>query len=362
VSWLHSVIRARRGYADQPRFLTYLVTFRCNARCVMCDSWRKAPVQELSLPAIEQIFRQLPRLDAVRLSGGEPFLRRDLREIADLATEHLRPRLLHITSNGFLTEQIVRFCETRNRALPLMLLLSLDGVGEKHDTVRGIPGAWEKAMRTLHALTTRRKELNLRLAVNQTIVDAEGCAQYRALREVLTPLAVPHHVVIAYDQSATYSTTETSEMAPHLAGAFPTFGELPPEQLQALFADFAADVNRYAPLERLAKHYYYRGIRNRLFHHRDIPNPPCVALSSHLRLYPNGDVPVCQFNSTRLGNLAEQPFAELWHSERARTLRAWIARCPGCWAECEVLPNAIYSGDILREVPAMLLGGGMKEY
>ncbi len=359
MSWVRSVIRARRGRPDQPRFLTYLVTFRCNARCVMCDCWRKPHADELSLPAIAHIFRQLPRLNAVRLSGGEPFLRRDLREIADLAAAYLRPLYLHITSNGFLTEQIVHFCETRNRALPLMLLISLDGVGEKHDAVRGIPGAWEKATRTLHALAPRRKELNLRLAVNQTIVDADGCAQYRALREVLIPLAVPHHVVIAYDQSATYSTAETTEMAPPVAGAFPTFGALPPEQLQALFADFTADLRRYAPLERLAKRYYYRGIRNRLFHQRDLPNPPCVALSSHLRVYPNGDVPVCQFNSARLGNLAEQSFAELWQGERARTLRAWVARCPGCWAECEVLPNAIYSGDLLREVPSMIMGGGV---
>ena len=156
VSWLHSVIRARRGRPDQPRFLTYLVTFRCNARCVMCDCWRKTHTDELSPPAIEGIFRQLPRQDAVRLSGGEPFLRRDLREIADLAAALLRPLYLHITSNGFLTEQIVRFCETRTRALPLMLLISLDGVGEKHDAVRGSAGAWEKAMRTLHALAARQ--------------------------------------------------------------------------------------------------------------------------------------------------------------------------------------------------------------
>ena len=79
--WLKALVRARRRQPDRPRFLTYLTTFRCNARCVMCDSWQKGGGDELSLAAIEGIFAQLPRLDAVRLSGGEPFLRRDLREI-----------------------------------------------------------------------------------------------------------------------------------------------------------------------------------------------------------------------------------------------------------------------------------------
>jgi hypothetical protein len=32
--------------------------------------------------------------------------------------------------------------------------------------------------------------------------------------------------------------------------------------------------------------------------------------------------------------------------------RAWVRKCPGCWAECEVVPNALYSGDLLRAVVA----------
>ncbi len=351
LSWLRSIIRARRRRPDQPRFLTFLVTFRCNARCVMCDSWRKNQHDEMALPAIERIFRQMPRLDAVRLSGGEPFLRRDLCDIAGLVAAHLRPIYLHITTNGLLSAQIIHFCEQRERSVPLLLLVSLDGVGEKHDAVRGVPGAWEKALETLRALAPRRRELNLHLAVNQTIVDAEGCEQYRALSEVLAPLGIHNHVVIAYAQSATYSSVETAEVAPETAGAFQPFGDLPPERLRALFADLAEDLRHYAPHERLAKQYYYRGIRNRLLAARGFPNPPCVSLSSHLRLYPNGSVPVCQYNASCLGNLAETPFADLWHSERARELRAWVHRCPGCWAECEVLPNAIYSGDLLRELP-----------
>jgi MoaA/NifB/PqqE/SkfB family radical SAM enzyme len=77
-----------------------------------------------------------------------------------------------------------------------------------------------------------------------------------------------------------------------------------------------------------------------------------VALGAHLRLFPNGDVPTCQFNTRRVGNLATQPFAELWNSDEAAKQRSWVRKCPGCWAECEVLPSAIYSGDLLRMVRA----------
>jgi hypothetical protein len=59
-------------------------------------------------------------------------------------------------------------------------------------------------------------------------------------------------------------------------------------------------------------------------------------------------VPVCQFNTQTVGSLLEQPLPEVWHGRAAASARSWVDACPGCWAECEVLPNAIYSGDILR--------------
>ncbi len=104
-----TIRRVSRGDACLPRMLTYTVTFRCNARCVMCDSWRKPALDELTLEEIERIFAQLPQMDAVRLTGGEPFVRTDLAEIAAAATTMLDPLVLHVTTNGFLTDRIVDF-------------------------------------------------------------------------------------------------------------------------------------------------------------------------------------------------------------------------------------------------------------
>lgn len=351
--YTRSLVRARRGRTDRPRLLTHIVTFTCNARCVMCDSWKKTSAGDLSLAEIDAIYAQLPRLDAVRLTGGEPFVRRDLPEIVRLATEHLDPAVLHITSNGFLSERIVRFCEERDPRVPLQLMFSVDGMEQKHVEVRGVPHAWRRVTQTLEALAPRQKELNLRLAVNQTIVDGEGARDYEPLHAYLRTLGVNHQTVFAYDTSATYSTATDGEgeleVAPSGVGEFETFGDLSREEITHLLAQMEADTIDLPIPERVAKRYYYDGIRTRLLReHDDHLNPPCVALSSHLRIMPNGDVPTCQFNSKTIGNLRETPFAELWSGERAETQRDWVAGCAGCWAECEVFPNALYSGDILH--------------
>jgi MoaA/NifB/PqqE/SkfB family radical SAM enzyme len=203
-------------------------------------------------------------------------------------------------------------------------------------------------MDTLEALAPRQRELGLSLAVNQTIVDAEGLEQYRQLRDFLRPMGLHHHVVFAYDESATYGPATARVVAPRYPGDFRPLGRFGPQALREALDEMLADLRHLPWARRLAKHYYLRGIRQRLLQRNPTPNPRCVALRDHLRLLPNGDVPTCHFNTVCAGNLRRQSFAELWTGAPARAQRAWVDACPGCWAECEVLPNALYSGDLLR--------------
>ncbi len=343
---LNTVRNLRRGATTDPRFLTYIVTFTCNARCIMCDSWKKPSKDALKLDEIEGIFDQLPQMDAVRLTGGEPFVRPDLTQIHDIAVEKVRPVVMHITTNGFLTDKVVQLCEQRNRKVPLQLLISVDGVEEKHNQVRGDKKAWAQVMGTLEALSPRQRELNIRVGINQTIVDAEGVEHYKLLSKMLKPYKVRHGAVLAYDMSATYSL-DSDVVAEDQIGQFTTFGEFTQDDLAGWLRAVEED-SRDLPLpERIGKRYYTDGIRNRLLDHAFSPNPHCVQLNAHMRLMPNGDVPVCQFNTRRVGNLREQTFREVWHGQSAEKERDWVKNCPGCWAECEVLPSAAYTGDLI---------------
>jgi MoaA/NifB/PqqE/SkfB family radical SAM enzyme len=304
---------------------------------------------DLTLDEVDHIFAQLPTMDAIRLTGGEPFVRRDLADIGRIAQERLKPLVMHVTTNGFLADRVVSYCEQRDRRVPLQMLVSIDGVGEKHNHVRGSTQAWNMVMETIRTLAPHQKQLGLRLGVNQTIVDADGVEHYRQLREVLRPFGVHNNVVMAYDMSATYNTEREIDVAPTEVGQFSTFGEFTDQNLQELLDEVEKDVRSLPFAERLAKRYYLHGIRNRLLKKRGTPNPKCVALNAHLRIFPNGDIPTCQFNSRVVGNLREHSFAEIWQNIVATEQRQWVKKCPGCWAECEVLPSAIYTFDLLSQ-------------
>jgi MoaA/NifB/PqqE/SkfB family radical SAM enzyme len=90
-SLLVDVGRNRAGGVPRPRFVTWAVTLRCNASCEACDAWRLPRQEELTPDQAGAIFQDLGRLDAVRLTGGEPTLRRDLLALADAVWRAARP-------------------------------------------------------------------------------------------------------------------------------------------------------------------------------------------------------------------------------------------------------------------------------
>jgi MoaA/NifB/PqqE/SkfB family radical SAM enzyme len=318
------------------------VTFGCNAKCVMCDSWQLSTTDDLSLAEIDRIYRQLPPLDAIRLTGGEPFVRPDMSAIYHSAIEHLRPLFVHISSNGFLTNRIVDFCRERDQTVPLELAISIDGVDDYHNEIRGTRSAFRSAWKTLTELAAQRSAWNLHLTVNQTVVNDEGLEQYEALSERLRPWGIEHHLIVAYAESATYSLDRERKIE---QSGFSTFSELTPAKVEQVLQRARQEAAKLSWFRRKLRLNYLNGVADRILRGRATPPRACQALHAHMRLFPNGDVPVCQFNSQIIGNLRTQPFAEVWQSAQAAEQRSWVRGCSGCWAECEVAPNTIYTLD-----------------
>lgn len=347
VKYISSINKNKNDLSVLPSMLTYMVTFRCNARCIMCDCWKKKGHDEMAIEEIEKMFIQIPNLDFLRLSGGEPFLRKDLSEIYELAQEYLAPEMTHITSNGFLTEKIIKFCEERNNKKPLYLLFSMDGMKDKHNYIRGTVKAWDSVVGTLSALAPNMKKLNLRISVNQTIVDEDGFSEYELLSNFLSQYNIPLNAVIAYNESSTYSSEENVLSNSQIGSLIPA-GNFNRKSLEKFLNKANENLRSRRVSEKISKSYYYEGVKNRLLHNVNNPSPICVALGSHMRVFPDGSVPVCQFNSRTVGSFKKDTFAKIWNNSETEEWRNWIQNCPGCWAECEVLPNAFYTGDIYR--------------
>lgn len=346
---LKSIIKNKLGAINYPSFVTFIVTWRCNGRCIFCDVWKKraAANDELGPEEIADIFRQLKPIDVLRLSGGEPFLRGDLAEIINKIEETNPPGMIHITTNGILTGPILKTVAAIKPLRKLHIKISIDEVGEKHDKMRGVPGAFDAAMRTVKELVGLKKtKTNFHIGVNQVIVGEKEIDSYFALKKILDRLGVPIYPVIANEPTnSLYS--DQGVVDPSIS--FKPFGNFSPEKLKQLFKiliEHGKEVGDFK--ERMVDRYHLTGLYNRLIKKRNKPNPRCVALNNHLRIMPNGDIPVCLYNGTIIGNLKHNNFKNIWFGPEIKKCREWVRKCPGCWQSCETAVNAVYTGDIIK--------------
>ncbi len=132
------------------------VTFRCNHQCFMCGIWRDNGKQkaqkELTPSEIGQIVQNNGLL-WVSLTGGEPFLNKDIKWI--LAVAMLHCRLVSIVSNGSqpeLIEECVKGALRRSGGSLLVFSVSLEGTKYEHDAITGVKGSYDKVIDTIERL------------------------------------------------------------------------------------------------------------------------------------------------------------------------------------------------------------------
>lgn len=133
-----------------PTHAIIAITLNCNARCVMCDIWKNKMVNELPPEAYLRLY---PSLRDINITGGEPFLRRDFPDvIANIKKTCPRARLV-VNTNGFLWRKIREDMEKVIVVDPnIVIRLSIDGIDEVHNAIRGIPDGFNLILKSLAAL------------------------------------------------------------------------------------------------------------------------------------------------------------------------------------------------------------------
>jgi MoaA/NifB/PqqE/SkfB family radical SAM enzyme len=332
---------------ETPTELIFFVTDRCNARCGHCfyryaiDAGAgSARTDRLGLAQIERIIRSLREpLHSLVLTGGEPFLRRDLADICALFCTLRRPDLIVLPTNGLLTEQIPaqieRICAAG--APHLLVQVSLDGLAGTHDAIRGQEGSFERAVATataLHGMQETHHHLDVTIA---TTISRRNLAELEALAAyVHEDLALPHSFEVVRGTRSPLLTSLAPDLASPAHPLDPGSQPLSPDELSALYPRLERIYRRnthlvtggHALWTPLA--YAYR-IR-RYWHLVDVVRRRrpfrCPAGRQVGVLYPDGDVAMCEL-SRPIGNLDAVGYDlhALWNSETAQAMRARLARC-----------------------------------
>jgi Fe-coproporphyrin III synthase len=173
---LHKIVRRRKL---ESVFL--FATVRCNSKCRTCFYAKEThPGDDMTFEQIRKLSETAPRFDKLWLSGGEPVLRDDLVDIVELFCRNNGVKTVNFPTNGLAGEKVeaeVARLLDRCGELTVHLNYSLDGLGEMHDRIRGVPGAFERTTATMER-TERRFAGHPRLHQNvATVVTAENIEQ-----------------------------------------------------------------------------------------------------------------------------------------------------------------------------------------
>lgn len=165
-----------------PRDLVLAVTYNCNSRCRMCNIWKSEPLPILALAE----YKKLPgSFKDINISGGEPFLRPDLADLVEILVKKNPQARIIISSNGFATDLIKKKMTAILKIKPdIGIGISVDGIGDVHDQVRGIPGGYQKVLATIKELQKMGVK-NLRLAYTAGDYNIDELAKVYALAKDL---------------------------------------------------------------------------------------------------------------------------------------------------------------------------------
>jgi MoaA/NifB/PqqE/SkfB family radical SAM enzyme len=327
-----------------PLNLTISVSYRCNSRCKTCNVWQR-PNDDFTLEEYDKTFASIGRAPYwFTFSGGEPTLRKDLPEMVGLAYRHCRPGIINIPTNGIQDKIIPGRVEQVLQAAPgseVIINLSLDGVGIKHDIVRGVRGNFERAMRTyagLKALKGRYK--NFTLGVH-TVISNFNVDDFDEIYAFVTGELKPDQFISEIAEERVELDTVGMGITPPLEKYKPVI-----EKLQAGIRQ--AETDGVSRITQAFRDRYYDIVKRTLVEKRQII--PCLAGIASAQIAPNGDVWTCCIRAESVGNLREHnyDFASAWNTVKAeemrRSIKAGECYCP--------LANASYT-NMLCHVPTM---------
>lgn len=292
---------------------TVIVTYRCNAKCTMCNRYKvpSKPEEEISIETI----KKLPEMYFTNITGGEPFIRDDLKDIVhELLKKSDR---IVISTNGFFTDRIVELC----KEFPQVgIRISIEGLEKTNNEIRGLDDGFNRGYTTLKKLV----DMGMKdVGFGMTVQDRNAAD--------LVPL-----YNISDELGMEFATASL-----HNSFYFVESNNIIKDRL-TVAQNFEDLVNRLLDSnspKKWFRAYFNHGLINYIFSQKRLL--PCDMSFDTFFIDPYGDVMPCNGTKEKqvMGNLNRQSWEELWNSEQAEKVRNFVRNCDrNCWMIGSVSP------------------------
>ncbi len=298
---------------------------------------------ELSLDEWDKV---LPSLGTApywfTISGGEPLMYPHIVELAQLVYRHNKPGIINIPTNAILPsgpQKVRRILETCPDT-QLIINLSLDGVGSKHDHIRGVPGNFEKFEQRLKQYFELREDFpNLTVGIHSVV-------------SVFSVNHLDELIVYAEESGADQFITEIAEPRIELDTVGLPITPAKEDYAQAINGLMTyVESKSFTGLAKITEAFrveYYKLVKRILEEQDQVID--CYAGWASAQIYADGTVWPCCVRADDLGNLRDYnyDFGDIWFGDAIKEVRRSIAA-----KECHCpLANASYT-NMLHDIPTL---------
>jgi MoaA/NifB/PqqE/SkfB family radical SAM enzyme len=278
------------------------LTENCQAKCVTCDYWKSRWEDGFSTERAVDLVNQIgdAGIRSLRLTGGEPLLRRDLFQVLNAAKTSSFKRII-LQTNGLLLKKLHKGI---NDSPITNVCVSIDGLKVTNDVIRGIKGYFDLGMEGIKLL--RGKKVALSVTLNK--MSAE---ELEELAEVARAADAKIEVNILSRNLYFFKDAD-------IAALWPGRGEI------VRIAKFLRD-----SLKRPAYEVDYV---TKYYENDHVDEPPCVLGYLQVFVLSNGDVLTGCYPLKPVGNVLKDKLETVLASdEYVRQCEAMVRReCPSC--------------------------------
>lgn len=299
------------------------VTYECNARCSHCGLWKSSPVDEMDLSEYESLFKGL-EVPWIHLTGGEPFLRGDFPDLLCAAIDAVDGlSLLDTSTNGILTDRVLDVAgEIPSGGPRFEVGVSIDGVNEVHDKIRG-GGVFERAYSTFRGLLElSRSTAGLGVHINY-VVSPGNLGRLDEFLDFLVDDGVsPELVSVEVARKTVFFQNDDADLK---------------MDFSAVNRDIEAYLSRipltgFLNARVLSRRIYLEMMREYL---KSKKRCRCYAGCASVFLDPRGLVYPCSAWAGSVGSVRESSLMQVYNSEKMNSFRRENASCIKCLSGCE---------------------------
>jgi len=310
----------------KPRLIAWELTGACNLRCRHCrgSSTEIPDPDELST---DEAFRLIDEIadfakPILILSGGEPLMRGDVYEIARYGTRK-GLRVVLATNGTKVTDEVALNLKDAGIA---RISVSIDGANaETHDAFRGMPGAFDGAMRGIEAITNAGISLQINTTIAKTNIDE-------------IPKILDLSIELGADALHIFLLVPT--------GRGMEEDEIPPNEYERVLNWFYDQRGRVGlQLKATCAPHYFRIMRERAkeegttvsveTHGFEAMTKGCLAGTGFCFISRTGGVYPCGYLPVLAGNVREKPFKDIWNHAKVFLDLRDVGKLKGKCGICE---------------------------